>query len=64
MTGTSSSKISVRKVKNIVILEVPDWWSKKSRDDYRRTRTILLHERNTEKRPHETYDLDGDGAVD
>lgn len=43
-------------------VRIPEWWSKPGELD-RRTKTKVDDERRLEKRPHISYDLDGDGYV-
>ena len=42
---------------------MPDWWSKVSENNEKKTRSGLLMQRKTEQMPHISYDLDGDGIV-
>lgn len=45
-------------------VKIPDWWSKPGvKDEDKKTLTKLKEERNEQRRPHISYDLDGDGYV-
>ena len=44
--------------------QIPSWWFPNSKgQEHKRTRTQLLAERKRSRRPHPSYDIDGDGAV-
>jgi len=45
-------------------VRIPEWWSKPGiPEEQKLTRTKLGDQRRTEKVPHISYDLDGDGFV-
>jgi len=45
-------------------VRIPEWWSRPGiTDEEKKTRTKLTEQRHTERTPHISYDLDGDGYV-
>lgn len=45
-------------------VRIPEWWSKSSiPEEQKKTNTKLNENRRSEKVPHISYDLDGDGFV-
>ena len=50
----------VEKVKQT---QIPDWWGGSQNPNARKDRTELFAARKSEKAPHMSFDLDGDGYV-
>lgn len=45
-------------------VHIPEWWSRPGMtEEQKKTRTKLAEQRHAERRPHISYDLDGDGYV-
>lgn len=45
-------------------VRIPDWWSRPGMtEEEKKTRTKLAEKRHAERKPHISFDLDGDGYV-